>query len=79
MQGYYEFRVDLATDNAAFDGDGCGPEMARILRAVADKVEHVSGNDLPAWGGRFPLYDANGNKVGAATWAHIDYASRVMA
>jgi len=26
MQGYYEFRVDLATDNAAFDGDGCGPE-----------------------------------------------------
>jgi len=80
MEGYYEFRVEIATDtnNEAFDGDNCGPQMACILRAVADKVEDVSGNDLPAWGGRFPLYDVVGNKVGAATWVHIDYASRVM-
>jgi len=43
-------------DNAAFeDGEG-KPELARILRRLADKVE--AGDEPPF------LYDVNGNKVG---------------
>jgi hypothetical protein len=49
------FKIEFATDNAAFDDDGAG-EVARILRAVADQVE--------AGGGQGQARDYNGNTVG---------------
>ena len=49
--------VRIKTDNAAFQGDSLGPELARILREIAEKLE--GGRD----GG--PVMDANGNRVGA--------------
>ena len=53
--------IDLA--NAAFEGDACGPEVARMLRRVADDVEH-SGKLRPQ---TVPLRDCNGNTCGRAT------------
>lgn len=54
-------RIEIQTENAAFcrDFDGRhepGPEIARILRRLADDYE---GDKAPE-----KLYDANGNAVG---------------
>lgn len=54
-----KFEVHIGTENAAFEG-GPGPELARILRALADRVE-----DSPL-GMTMRLHDANGNRVGFA-------------
>jgi len=51
-----KFRLEMTCDNAAFEDDP--GEIARILRATADKVE--SGATSVA------LIDANGNRVGVA-------------
>lgn len=48
-----------ATDNAAFDGNE-GPEVARIVRAAADRL----GEWVSLSPDSFPLRDANGNTVG---------------
>ena len=50
--------IHLSTDNSAFEGEGRGDEIARILRGAADRIE---GNDSPE---QFNLHDANGNTVG---------------
>ncbi len=48
------FAMDIQTDNAAFEEPG--PEIARILRAIADEVEN--GNEYA------DIHDTNGNTVG---------------
>ena len=50
--------IHLSTDNAAFDDEARGDEIARILRGAADRIE---GNEFPE---QFNLHDANGNTVG---------------
>lgn len=50
-----DFILEIACDNAAFDGDP-SPELARLLRAAADKVEAGT-----LAGG---LVDINGNRCG---------------
>ena len=50
------FKIEFATDNAAFGEDGTD-EVANVLRHV---VELVEGGYL---GG--PLTDSNGNQIGA--------------
>jgi len=47
--------ITIKTDNAAFDG-APGTELARILRALAENIEH---EDYPE-----RLSDINGNPVG---------------
>jgi len=49
------FRLDIAVENSAFEPVP-GPEVARILRAVADRVERGEESGK--------LNDINGNKVG---------------
>lgn len=49
------FRLNLETGNAAFDDDHL-TEIARILRDVADKVEHGTNSGK--------VFDLNGNSVG---------------
>jgi hypothetical protein len=51
-------KIEIETDNAAFAVGRPNEECARILRAIAEKLEHGrdAGNCI----------DANGNKVG--TW-----------
>jgi hypothetical protein len=55
------FIIVIKCDNAAFD-EVPGIEVARILRELADLVDH---DDLPGPIG-IPLRDVNGNRVGSA-------------
>lgn len=59
------FTLELKTDNAAFiDDDGnpeAGPEIARILREIADKYDSgIYSTNGPA----LPVFDVNGNRIG---------------
>ena len=64
MYGAGTFTVEFRTNNAAMSDDDYGPEVARILRHVADSVEHRSEPEESDGG---PIMDANGNNVG--TWS----------
>ena len=55
-----ELTITIKTDNAAFEGDCYGPEIARILRDIA--MQHEQGlldRDMP-----LIIRDINGNAVG---------------
>ena len=49
------FKLQFETDNSAFD-DGAATEVARILRAIADRVEDGNFEGFAT--------DNNGNSVG---------------
>ena len=53
-----EFHVRVNVDNAAFK-TGDGSELARLLRELADELEHVQPKSIT-------LRDVNGNVVGYA-------------
>ncbi len=53
------FRLNLECDNAAFEGENMQHEIARCLRAVADRVER--GEDCGLYRN---IHDINGNPVG---------------
>jgi hypothetical protein len=53
--------LKVATDNAAFEADLLTEECARILRAVAERIEDCGGQSTGS------IQDANGNHVG--TWS----------
>ena len=52
--------ITINTDNDAFQGGNSNyeHETARILRALADRVEYACQGEY------FPIRDINGNKVG---------------
>lgn len=50
------FKLEIETGNAAFDDEGAAYEIARILRALADRIEN--GDSAGS------VRDVNGNKVG---------------
>lgn len=60
-------RIEIDMDNDAFVNNGgepdAGPELARILRELADSIEDLSLNTDPENYFR-ELHDAYGNKVG---------------
>lgn len=55
--------LKINTDNAAFEDNGVGSEVAVILRRLANNIEDLEGRDLDE---SFALMDSNGNKVGNA-------------
>jgi hypothetical protein len=58
-------RISIVTDSAAFEDSGKGTELARILRALATKMEDLQdGQEIDQ-----RLLDANGNTVG---WVTVD-------
>jgi hypothetical protein len=57
------FRLTIFTDNAAFEGDLCGEELARILFELATRVTPAGSLTKDEW----TLRDVNGNVVGRAT------------
>lgn len=61
-----ELKLKMEMDNSAFDQEsaaGCnGGEAARILRALADKIDGVALHHEDS----YSLRDINGNKVGEA-------------
>ena len=63
-----KFTVTITTDNAAFADDDLGPELARILRRLADTLASCSRADIDAYN----LRDINGNRVGAADFYDDD-------
>ena len=52
--------IKITMENDSFADGNAGPETARILRDVADRLENRNLDG----GCRFPLSDNNGNKVG---------------
>jgi hypothetical protein len=61
------FKIEIATDNAAFDDDEGNAEIARILRELADRIER--GDAVGDWW-ELPLRDVNGNRIGEARRSH---------
>jgi len=60
-------KLKINSENAAFDQEG--QEVARILRGLADQVEHL--DKLQEC--QLPLRDLNGNNVGYyQTWSDQD-------
>lgn len=51
-----KFTLIIKTENAAFHEDGPGLELARLLRAVAQKIENGAETGV--------CMDVNGNFVG---------------
>ena len=65
-------KLKIETDNQAFDQEG--QEVARILRGLADQVEHL--DKLQEC--QLPLRDLNGNTVGYyQTWTDQGGRKRV--
>lgn len=62
-----QFDLQIETGNNAFrpkDADGDeGPELVRILRDVADRIERGGAGEDEEIGGY--IYDVNGNRVGS--------------
>lgn len=56
--------LEIKTENAAFDGMARGPELARIMRNLADELAELEDESE---GGEFHLFDLNGNRCGMAT------------
>ena len=56
-------RIEINTDNAAFDGDGGRAEIARMLRDIADRVE--SGSIETDHEHLQGIRDINGNITGS--------------
>lgn len=59
-----ELNITIHLDNAAFDGEDVGPEIARILRRVATELEVAGRLEISEYTKN--LRDSNGNKVGTA-------------
>jgi hypothetical protein len=61
------FKLEIRTANVAFDEEegNAGPELARILRELADRVE----GGVPT-GDNASVRDVNGNRVGE--WSYED-------
>ena len=59
--------ITIYCDNSAFNGNGCGRELARILQIVAGRVDLESKSDLIRGYLDDPksLFDINGNTVGS--------------
>lgn len=53
--------IRIKTDNAAFEGEYCGQELARILRNIADRLENWQAD---GFGIMANIYDSSGNAVG---------------
>lgn len=56
-------RIDLGND--AFSGEDLGPELARVLRDLAGRLEEQSRAYLAGNGNRTMAKDLNGNTVGS--------------
>lgn len=62
-----QFNVQMTCDNDAFAEDP-NPEVARILRELADRVERGEVDNHIGRTQYRSLFDINGNNVGAASY-----------
>lgn len=66
-QPEYHFHLNIHCDNAAFEPVP-GPELVRILRAVADRIEREGFSGFYE-----TILDVNGNDVGRFALKSADY------
>ncbi len=57
-------KLSIETSNSAFQDEGTEYELARILEALAKRIQ----NEGATKGQEYVLRDINGNKVGTATF-----------
>ena len=67
-----DITITINCDNAAFEDDNGGPEVARILRELAEAC--ADGCGPPNLGGS--IRDINGNTVGQVTVTQARRAAR---
>lgn len=53
-------KINIHTDNAAFEGEFYSMEVSMILSQLAERIRDFGLND----NGSIPLRDSNGNRVG---------------
>lgn len=58
-----EVKIRIETDNAAFEGDSYGREVADILHVIAGEIEEEGRKYGRETSRRRRYSDANGNKV----------------
>jgi len=63
-------KIRIETDNAAFEGDNIGCEIARILRRVAEIVDGEARKSLSEYS--LSLLDVNGNAAGFAVFDKLE-------
>ncbi len=56
-----KIKITIDTNNAAFEDCGTGPEVARILKQLAEDLDFC---DCIGPGQEIPLRDCNGNTCG---------------
>ena len=61
-----KYFIEIELEKSAFD-EFTGGELARIVRAAADRVELFSFRHTES---RYPLKDINGNTVGFHGYSH---------
>lgn len=59
-----KLRIELDTGNAAFEGNNCGNEVARILSKFASRIEGTEDYLMVSTANDMKLFDINGNAVG---------------
>lgn len=64
--------LTVRLDNDAFSGNDLGPELARVLRDLADRLEEQSRAYLAGNGARNRAKDTNGNTVGFLVLTDIE-------
>lgn len=57
-----KIKIEIECDNAAFEDNGMGAEVGRILRKIGAELDAVIANGYGQDG--LPLRDSNGNVVG---------------
>lgn len=64
-----QLKISFGMDNAAFEMPG--PEAARIVREIADKLEGFTFSK-PNAGVIYPIRDVNGNRIGSYSYERDD-------
>ena len=57
-------RITIDMDNAAFDEQNCGHEVARILKEIGGRAKECTRKDFESCGITSSVRDINGNTVG---------------
>lgn len=62
-----KLKIEIDCGNAAFEGNNCGSEVARILTKFANRIEGTEDYLMISTGDKMKLFDVNGNAVGLVT------------